>query len=41
MDASHRLAAIGIKADGTVIFYIADGERPVGATQNQVTQRLI
>ena len=36
--------AIGIKADGTVIFYAMDGKQPgysVGATQGQVAQRLI
>ena len=36
--------AIGIKADGTLVFYALDGKQPglsVGATQTQVAQRLI
>ena len=45
LDASRTAwPAIGIKADGTVIFYAMDGKQPgysVGATQGQVAQRLI
>ena len=45
LDASRTAwPAIGIKADGTLVFYALDGKQPglsVGATQTQVAQRLI
>ena len=45
LDASRTAwPAIGIKADGTLVFYALDGKQPghsVGATQSQVAQRLI
>ena len=45
LDASRTAwPAIGIKADGTLVFYALDGRQPglsVGATQTQVAQRLI
>ena len=45
LDASRTAwPAIGIKADGTLVFYALDGKQPglsVGATQAQVAQRLV
>lgn len=43
-NAANPRTAIGIKADGTVVFYTIDGRQPgysIGATLTQVAQRLI
>ncbi len=43
-NAANPRTAIGIKADGSVVFYTIDGRQPgysVGATLTQVAQRLI